>query len=104
MRGIKPPAITGIDRRTFLVATGALVTRVAAQGVPVETFTQWLAVSERARPAMLSRSIDRIGLVDREIHAWVQVSPQEPTGHGPLDGIPFGVKDIMETKGLATEY
>jgi Asp-tRNA(Asn)/Glu-tRNA(Gln) amidotransferase A subunit family amidase len=34
----------------------------------------------------------------------VEVNPQEPLGQGPLNGIPFGVKDIVETKGLATEY
>src|SRR5262249_13446137 len=49
-------------------------------------------------------SIDYIGTVDRDIQAWVQVLPQKPTGNGPLGGIPFGVKDIIETKGLATEY
>jgi Asp-tRNA(Asn)/Glu-tRNA(Gln) amidotransferase A subunit family amidase len=42
--------------------------------------------------------------MDPSIQAWVQVLPQEPTGSGPLSGIPFGVKDIIETKGLATEY
>jgi Asp-tRNA(Asn)/Glu-tRNA(Gln) amidotransferase A subunit family amidase len=30
--------------------------------------------------------------------------PQKATGDGPLSGIPFGAKDIMETAGLATEY
>jgi Asp-tRNA(Asn)/Glu-tRNA(Gln) amidotransferase A subunit family amidase len=38
------------------------------------------------------------------IQAWVEVDPQAPLGDGPLNGIPFGVKDIFETKGLATEY
>ena len=38
------------------------------------------------------------------IHAWVQVAPQPPTGDGPLAGVPFGAKDIIETRGLATEY
>jgi Asp-tRNA(Asn)/Glu-tRNA(Gln) amidotransferase A subunit family amidase len=42
--------------------------------------------------------------MDSSIHAWVQVSPQKPTGRGKLSEIPFGVKDIIETRGLATEY
>ena len=41
---------------------------------------------------------------ESQIHAWVEVNPQEPLGDGPLDGIPFGAKDIFETTGLATEY
>ena len=36
--------------------------------------------------------------------AWVEINPQPPLGDGPLNGIPFGVKDIIETAGLATEY
>lgn len=41
---------------------------------------------------------------ESQIHAWVEVNPQEPLADGPLEGIPFGVKDIFETTGLATEY
>ena len=29
---------------------------------------------------------------------------ERPTGSGPLADIPFGVKDIVETQGMATEY
>jgi Asp-tRNA(Asn)/Glu-tRNA(Gln) amidotransferase A subunit family amidase len=42
--------------------------------------------------------------MDDSIHAWVQVLPQKPTGNGALSEIPFGAKDVMETRGLATEY
>jgi amidase len=52
----------------------------------------------------LKPCLDRIRSRDGEIHAWVQVLPQKPTGDGALSGIPFGAKDIIETRGLATEY
>jgi Asp-tRNA(Asn)/Glu-tRNA(Gln) amidotransferase A subunit family amidase len=46
----------------------------------------------------------RIAECDGDVRAWVEVAPQPPTGDGPLNGVPFGVKDIFETAGLATEY
>jgi Asp-tRNA(Asn)/Glu-tRNA(Gln) amidotransferase A subunit family amidase len=93
-----------VDRRTFLLANLALVTRVSAQSPPLETFTQWLDASRRTRDAALQPCVDRIRSLDGEIRAWVQVLPQKPTGDGALSGIPFGAKDIIETRGLATEY
>ena len=42
--------------------------------------------------------------MDPSIHAWVQVAPQRPTGEGKLSEIPYGAKDIIETRGLSTEY
>jgi Asp-tRNA(Asn)/Glu-tRNA(Gln) amidotransferase A subunit family amidase len=56
------------------------------------------------RERALQSCLDRIREMDPSIHAWVQVSPQRPTGRGKLSEIPFGVKDIIETRGLATEY
>jgi Asp-tRNA(Asn)/Glu-tRNA(Gln) amidotransferase A subunit family amidase len=53
---------------------------------------------------MFDRAMRRYQETEPTIHAWVEVNPQPPTGSGPLDGIPFGVKDIFETAGLATEY
>src|SRR4029077_17456903 len=41
---------------------------------------------------------------DQELRAWVEVAPQDPLGSGPLDGIPFGVKDIFETRGLPAGF
>ena len=52
----------------------------------------------------LKQRLQRIRELDPSIHAWVQVKPERPTGDGPLSEIPFGVKDIIETEGLATEY
>ena len=92
-----------IDRRTLLLA-GLAATTVRAQTPALETFTDWLRASPDARDAALQPSVDRIRRMDEAIHAWVQVSPQPATGRGTLTGIPFGMKDIVETKGLATEY
>jgi hypothetical protein len=97
-----------INRRTFLfagfaVAVGA--TRVdGTRTGRLETLTQWLNASHRTRKLALQPCVDRIREMDRSIHAWVQVLPQRPTGDGKLAEIPFAAKDIMETRGLLTEY
>ena len=37
------------------------------------------------------------------MHGW-WCNPGQAAGEGPLAEIPFGVKDIVEAKGMATEY
>jgi Asp-tRNA(Asn)/Glu-tRNA(Gln) amidotransferase A subunit family amidase len=64
----------------------------------------WLALSRDERDRAVQSCLERIRALDPSIHAWVQVAPQDPTGDGPLAGIPFGAKDIIETRGLATQY
>ena len=77
-----------------------------AMGIPtrLETLDEWLRASKQARASGLKLCLERIDADEPSIHAWVQVHPQRPTGEGKLSGIPFGAKDIMETRGLATEY
>ena len=103
------PSSEKIDRRTFLFAGFAVAvggaTRVdGTQTGRLETLTQWLNASQRTRKLALQPCLDRIREMDPSIHAWVQVQPEQPIGHGKLDDIPFGAKDIMETRGLSTEY
>jgi Asp-tRNA(Asn)/Glu-tRNA(Gln) amidotransferase A subunit family amidase len=93
-----------IDRRTFLFAGLAVATGAAAEPPHLETFTQWLSASRRTREVELQALPARIRSADASIHAWVQVQPEQPTGSGSLSGIPIGVKDVIETRGLATEY
>ena len=69
-----------------------------------ESLTEWLDAPANVRKLALKRCLDRIQSMEPSIHAWVQVSPQRDPGRGRLSGIPYGVKDIVETKGLATEY
>ena len=94
-----------IHRRAFLAALSTVAARgVWAQSPPVERFTQWIHLSKRERDDALKACLQRIQTLDPKIQAWVQVAPQLPLGDGPLAGIPFGAKDIMETRGLSTEY
>jgi Asp-tRNA(Asn)/Glu-tRNA(Gln) amidotransferase A subunit family amidase len=42
-------------------------------------------------------------MIKDEFEAWVQIAPREPLSPGPLKGLTFGVKDIIEVRGLAFE-
>lgn len=96
-----------MHRRAFLVGLSAGVTGARGawgQAMPIESFTQWMQVSRHEREVAVRACLQRIQALDPKIQAWVQVAPQPALGDGPLAGIPFGAKDIMETRGLSTEY
>jgi Asp-tRNA(Asn)/Glu-tRNA(Gln) amidotransferase A subunit family amidase len=48
--------------------------------------------------------LERIRERDGEVRAWVVADPQPATGFGLLRGIPFGVKDVIDTARVATGY
>jgi len=68
------------------------------------TLTDWMGASLADRERGVMRCLERIASVDHDVRAWAQVSPQPSSGTGPLAGIPFGAKDIMETRGPQMEY
>lgn len=97
--GIAAGAVAGVSRFSVLPV------RAFAGELPrMETLTEWLKADRETRKRGVEACVRRIQELDPTIHAWVQVKPEEPTGDGPLSGIPFGAKDIIETKGMATEY
>jgi Asp-tRNA(Asn)/Glu-tRNA(Gln) amidotransferase A subunit family amidase len=67
-------------------------------------YVEWLESGEKTPADLIAFCRARIAEREPELHAWVEVSPRDPLGSGPLDGIPFGVKDIFETRCLATEF
>jgi hypothetical protein len=64
-----------MDRRTFLFTGIAAVMGATEQTPRLETFTQWLKASRKAREMALQPCLDRIRAMDPSIHAWVQVMP-----------------------------
>ena len=65
---------------------------------------EWLDSGEKSPADLVALCQARIAEREPQLHAWVEVAPQDSLGNGPLDGIPFGVKDIFETRGLPTEF
>lgn len=96
-----------MDRRGFLL-TGAATTLhpclLSSRHPQLVTLTEWMNATSKEREEGLELCLDLVRRLEPSIHAWVQVSSEAPTGIGKLLGIPFGAKDIIETKGLATEY
>ena len=98
--GIGASAAVGMSTLTALP-----MSREAAADTPrLETFSDWIRADRDTRTRGLEQCLQRIRELDPMIHAWVEVKPERPTANGPLSEIPFGVKDIIETQGMATEY
>jgi Asp-tRNA(Asn)/Glu-tRNA(Gln) amidotransferase A subunit family amidase len=67
-------------------------------------FVEWLESGEKSEAEVLEICLRRIADGDAEVRAWVEVAPQPYLEDGQLHGIPFGAKDVYETRGMATEY
>lgn len=93
-----------VGRREFVLGSLMLASQRVGRTTQPVTFSEWLAATPHDRDAAVPPLLDRIRALDPQIQAWVQVLPEPPTGAGGLSGIPFGVKDVIETKGLSTEY
>src|SRR5579862_6848345 len=94
-------------RRDFIKCSAAAAlgySQSAATPSRLETFSDWIKAGSAARKQSLEQCRQHIRELEPSIHAWVVVQPEQPTGEGLLSDIPFGVKDIVETKGIATEY
>jgi Asp-tRNA(Asn)/Glu-tRNA(Gln) amidotransferase A subunit family amidase len=72
--------------------------------ITLERLEEWLEAGDTQRERARQVALERIRTLDPSLCAWVEVMPQPSTGSGRLAGVPFGVKDIIETEGLGTEY
>lgn len=90
----------GISKFAALPPVG----KAAVDSPHMETFSEWLQADRDTRKRGLEVCLQRIRELEPSVHAWVQVRPERHAADGPLSEIPFGVKDIIETQGMATEY
>jgi Asp-tRNA(Asn)/Glu-tRNA(Gln) amidotransferase A subunit family amidase len=67
-------------------------------------FLNALESGEKTPFDLLLMCLRSIAATEPDIQAWVEIAPQPSLPGGRLSGIPFGVKDIFETRGMATEY
>jgi hypothetical protein len=53
---------------------------------------------------LMETCLARIADRDGKVRAWAAVCPQPNDRIGPLSGIPYGAKDIIDTRGMPTEF
>ena len=70
----------------------------------VRKFIASLESGERSPQDLLAFCLRRIAEVDPQVLAWATVSSRPRPSGGPLLGLPFGAKDIFETRDLPTGY
>ena len=60
---------------------------------------------ELTAQALVQSCLERIGEREARVQAWTHVADPAAIGtHGPLFGVPVGVKDIFDTHDMPTEY
>ena len=70
----------------------------------LQGLSDWIEASTEARAEAFARSVETTDSLDTQIHAWARRTTDHSAAPGPLQGIPFGAKDIIETRGIGTEY
>jgi Asp-tRNA(Asn)/Glu-tRNA(Gln) amidotransferase A subunit family amidase len=73
-----------------------------------------IAAGEFSSEALVSDCLARIDARDGDVHAWAYVDAELAlnqarardceTPEGPLHGVPVGIKDVLDTKDMPTEY
>ncbi|MEV7872246.1 amidase [Streptomyces sp. NPDC088124] len=86
---------------------------VGEDSTSLSALTEWPAGAALDPIAAISGALDRLERTEPEIRAWVHVDQdgalraarllETSASDGPLKGVPFGVKDIIDMRGLPTE-
>jgi amidase len=73
-----------------------------------------IAAGDTTSEALVSACLERIAARDGDVQAWAHVDKEKALAQarvldrgprrGPLHGVPFGIKDVIDTAELRTEY
>ena len=94
---------------------GSLVAADGLCGLTATEAARLIAAGEITSEALVGACLERIGKCDGELHAWRFVDPglaleqarerdAADGARGPLHGVPVGVKDVLDTFDMPTEY
>ncbi|MBY3239436.1 amidase [Rhizobium laguerreae] len=79
-------------------------------GMSARTIAKAVASGTLSAEAVTEVWLDRIATVEPSLHAFIHHAPDKVRAlaavapKGPLSGVPFGIKDVIETGEMPTEY
>ncbi len=119
---VLPGVVTGSSRDRFVRSADAHAP-LPAQDVdiafaPVTSLSRWIASRALASERLTSIYLDRIARLNAKVNAIITLTRDHALARarqadaeiragryrGPLHGIPYGVKDLLDTAGIPTTY
>jgi Asp-tRNA(Asn)/Glu-tRNA(Gln) amidotransferase A subunit family amidase len=117
------PAVTVRTSRDRFIRSPATATPLPASDdaiafAPVTQLSRWIESKQLSSERLTQIYLSRIDRFDSKLHAVITTTRDHALARakaadaeiaagkyrGPLHGIPYGVKDLLDTKGIATTY
>ncbi|HKV40963.1 MAG TPA: amidase [Blastocatellia bacterium] len=117
------PGITGLPSRDQFVRSPGEGAPLPSSGddiafAPVTQLSRWIETRQLTSERLTNIYLDRIGRLNPKINAIITLARDHALERakaadaeiaagkyrGPLHGIPYGVKDLLDTKGIPTTY
>jgi Asp-tRNA(Asn)/Glu-tRNA(Gln) amidotransferase A subunit family amidase len=117
-----PGIVQPVTRDRFVRSAAAATPLPSSDGdiayAPVSQLSRWIEARQLTSERLTNIYLDRIARHDGRIHAVITVTKEHALARakqtdaevaagkyrGPLHGIPYGVKDLLDTKDIPTTY
>ena len=119
---VLPGMVAGPARDRFVRSTGTMAPLPSTQDgiafAPVSQLSRWIESGALSSERLTNIYLDRIAKLNGKVNAIITVTKEHALERaaqadreikagkyrGPLHGIPYGVKDLLDTAGIATTY